>query len=212
MALTLYYAPTTCALVPYVNLTEAGAAFEVHKINMRKGENKSPEYLAVNPQHKVPALVVDGRILTENVAIQIWMARTFPAARLLPSDPWEEVKAISLMSFCSSGIHPHLARINSPMKYCEMPGVEGPMRKTAAAYVAENFHIVEKMLAGREYFFEHFTAVDTYFFWCFRRATEFGLDLSPFANCQAHFARMHTRPSVQKLLAFEKQVQAEFAA
>ena len=71
---------------------------------------------------------------------------------------------------------------------------------------------VEKMLAGREYFFEHFTAVDTYFFWCFRRATEFGLDLSPFANCQAHFARMHTRPSVQKLLAFEKQVQAEFAA
>ena len=212
MALTLYYAPTTCALVPYVNLTEAGAAFEVHKINMRKGENKSPEYLAVNPQHKVPALVVDGRILTENVAIQIWMARTFPAARLLPSDPWEEVKAISLMSFCSSGIHPHLARINSPMKDCEMPGVEGPMRQTAAAYVAENFHIVEKLLAGREFFFDHFTAVDTYFFWCFRRATEFGLDLSAFANCQAHFARMQQRPSVQKLLAFEKQVQAEFAA
>jgi glutathione S-transferase len=212
MALTLYYAPTTCALVPYVNLTEAGAAFDVQKINMRKGQNKTPEYLAINPQHKVPALIVDGKILTENVAIQIWIARTFPAAKLLPADPWQEVQAISLMSFCSSGIHPHLARINSPLKYCDAPGIEEPMRRTAAAYVAENFHIADALLAGRAYFFDHFTAVDTYFFWCFRRATEFGLDLKPFANCRAHFARMMERPSVQKLLAFEKQVQAEFAA
>lgn len=212
MSLTLYYAPTTCALVPYVNLTEAGAAFEVRRINMRKGETKTPEYLAINPQHKVPALVVDGKVLTENVAIQIWIARTYPDARLLPTDPWQELKAISFMSFCSSGIHPHLSRFNGPRKFCDAPGVEEPMRRGAAAFIAENFQIVEKQLAGRDYLFDQFTAADTYFFWCFRRATEFQLDLAAFPHCRAHFERMLARPSVAKVSAFEKEVQAAFAA
>ena len=59
MTLTLYYAPLTCALVPYVTLTEAGAAFDVHNVNTRSGENRTPEFLAVNPKHKVPVLVID---------------------------------------------------------------------------------------------------------------------------------------------------------
>jgi glutathione S-transferase len=150
-------------------------------------------------------------VLTENVAIQIWIARTYPQAHLLPSDPWDEVKAISLMSFFSSGIHPHLSRINSPLKYCNMPGVEEPMRRTAAAQVAENFAIVEKMLTGREFFFEHYTAPDAYFFWCFRRAVEFKLDLEPYPACHAHYVRLKERPSVAALLRFEAEVLAGFA-
>ena len=71
MKLTLYYAPMTCALVPYVTLTEASANFDVRNINTRNGQNRSPEFLAVNPKHKVPVLVIDGEPLTENVAIQI---------------------------------------------------------------------------------------------------------------------------------------------
>ena len=65
----------------------------------------------------------------------------------------------------------------------------------------------DELLAGRDFFFEHFTAADAHFFWCFRRATQFELDLSKFANCKAHFERMKTRPSVQKLLNFEKTVE-----
>ena len=68
MKIELYYAPNTCALAPYVTLTEAGADFEVRPLNFRKRQNLSPEYLKINPKHKVPALVVDGKILTENVA------------------------------------------------------------------------------------------------------------------------------------------------
>ena len=64
---------------------------------------------------------------------------------------------------------------------------------------------------GREFFFDHFTAADAHFFWCMRRATQFGLDFAPYKNCSAHFARMTNRPSVQKLLAFEKSVQEQFA-
>src|SRR5271166_714715 len=70
MQLILYYAPNACSLVPYVTLTEAGALFEVHPLNFRKSQHMTPEYLQLNPKHKVPVLVIDGAPLTENVAIQ----------------------------------------------------------------------------------------------------------------------------------------------
>jgi glutathione S-transferase len=211
MKLVLYYAPLTCALAPYVTLTEAGAPFEVRPVNLRKGENRTPEYLRLNPKHQVPTLVVDGQPLTENVAMQIWINRNFPAAKLLPSDAMQEVKAISLLSFCASGIHPFLARINAPARVCDAPGAEGAVRRIAQELLFEKFQVMEDLLAGRDWFFDHFTAVDAHFFWCFRRGTQFELDQSRFKNCTAHFERMKARPSVQKLLAFEKQVQTDFA-
>src|SRR5256885_500766 len=119
MDLVLYYAPVTCALAPYVTLTEAGAPFTVRAINMRKGDNRTPDYLKLNPKHQVPVLVIDGQPLTENVAIHLWIHRNYPAAKLLPTDPMQELKAISLMSWCSSGIHPFLARINAPARVCD---------------------------------------------------------------------------------------------
>jgi len=211
MDIKLYYAPITCALAPYISLTEAEAEFEVVPINMRKGQNKSPEYLKLNPKHKVPLLVVDGVPLTESVAIQIWIARTFPEAGLLPDETWQEFKAISMLSWCSSGIHPYLSRINSPSKVCSQESAGDSVRKLAADAVYECFTMVEDNLAGRDYFFDVFTAPDAHFFWCFRRATQFDLDLDGFSNCMAHFHRMQSRPSVKKLLAFEKQVQTDFA-
>ena len=211
MDIVLYYAPITCALAPYITLTEANAKFEARPLNFRKGQHNSPEYLKLNPKHKVPLLIVDGQPLSESVAIQIWIARNFPQAKLLPADPWQELKAISLLSWCSGGIHPFLARINSPPRVCDAPNADDSVRRLAQAQLFENFKIADDLLAGREFFFDHFTAPDAHFFWCFRRATQFELDLSGFKNCTAHFERMKQRPSVQKLLAFEKSVQEEFA-
>ena len=94
MEIALYIAPNTCALVPFVTLTEAKAKFEPRPLNFRKRQHLTPDYLKVNPRHKVPALVVDGKVLTENVAIQAWIARTYPEAKLLPADPWQQVKEI----------------------------------------------------------------------------------------------------------------------
>ena len=122
MKLALYYAPNTCALAPYVTLTEAGADFEVRPLNFRKRQNFTPEYLKINPKHKVPSLVVDGKILTENVAIHQWVHRTFPDAKILPADPWDQLQAISLHAWCASGIHPYLSRINNPPKVCDVTG------------------------------------------------------------------------------------------
>jgi glutathione S-transferase len=211
MDIVLYYAPNTCALAPYITLTEAGAKFTARPLNLRKDEHRTPEYLKLNPKHKVPLLMVDGAILSESAAIQMWIARQFPQAKLMPADPWQELKAVSLMSWCSSGIHPFLARINSPPRVCDVPGAGDSVVKLATEQLFENFRIGDDLLAGREFFFDHFTAPDAHFFWCFRRATQFELDLSAFKHCRAHFDRIGQRPSAQKLLAFEKSVQDQFA-
>jgi glutathione S-transferase len=211
MKLTLYFAPMTCALVPFVTLTEAGADFDVHNVNTRNGGNRTPEFLRLNPKHKVPVLIIDGEPLTENVALQIWINRQFPQAKLLPVDPKEEIRAISLMAFCASGIHPHLTPNARPENYCDLPGSEESVKRVGNKLLFEDLKIVDGLLAGREWFFSHFTACDAYFFWCFKRAIAFKLDLAAFTNCHAHYGRMLERPSVQKVLAHEKRVQEEFA-
>jgi glutathione S-transferase len=211
MKLALYYAPMTCALVPYVTLTEAGAEFEVRNVNSRSGELRTPEFLALNPKHKVPVLIIDGEPLTENVAIQIWIARQFPAARLLPAGLRAEIRAISLMAWFASTIHPHLTPNARPENFCDLPDSSDSVKRVANRLLFEDLAIADGLLAGREFFFEHFTAPDAYFFWCLRRAISFRLDVSAFTHCMAHFERVQQRPSVQKVLAHEKQVKEAFA-
>ena len=211
MKLTLTYCPIACSLVPYILLTEAGAKFDLLPVNLGKGENMSAEYLRLNPKGKVPALIIDGVPLTENVAIQIWIARQFPQAQLLPADPMENVRAISVMAWCAAGIHPKLTQQARPERYCDLPTSAESVRALGSHSLFELFEIAEGMLAGREWFFSHFTCADAYFYWCFRRGSLFEPDVSGFKNCMAHMQRMEQRPSVQKLLACEKQVQVEFA-
>ena len=211
MKLTLYFAPMTCALVPFITLNEAGADFELNAINTRTGGNRTPEFLKLNPKHKVPVLIIDGEPLTENVAIQVWIHRQFPQANLLPADPKQEIKAISLMAFCASGIHPKLTPNARPENYCDLPGSEESVKRVANKLLFEDLKVVDDLLAGREWFFPHFTACDAYFFWCLKRAISFKLDVSGFRNCTAHHDRIQKRPSVQKALAREKQLQEEFA-
>ncbi len=210
MQITLFYTPIACSLVPYVALKEAGAEFDVHVVNFKKGEHMSPEYLRLNPKHKVPLLSVDGDLLTENVAILQWIARQFPDARLLPTGQ-DEFRAISLMSWCASGIHPTLTPNAMPQKYCDLPGSEENVKQCAHKLMHEAFAIADGLLDGRGWFFDHFTIPDIYFFWCFRRAKLFELDVSKYANCNAHFERVSARESVKVLVNFEAEVLKSFA-
>jgi len=206
MELTLYYAPIACSIAPYITLTEAGAAFDVKPVNIFKGEQLTPEFLSVNPKHKVPAMVCDGKVLTENVAIHTWVAQTFPKANILPVDEWQRLQAQSVLAWCSAGIHPFLTRMNKPERVCDTPGSEQRVRQLATEALFENYAIADSMLADREYFFEHLTAADAHFFWAFRRGGLFKLDLSKFPHCVAHLERMQRRESVKKALAYEQEV------
>ena len=207
----LYFAPQSCALVPLITLTEAGADFELRPLNMRKGEHMTPQYLQLNPKHRVPLLLIDGEPLSENVAIQIWIARHFPQAGLLPDDPLQEIQAISLMAWFASGIHPALTPNARPERYCDLPDSAESVRRCAQKLLAEHYRIADDRLAGREWFFDRFTAVDAYFFWCFRRGGQFGMDTSVFPHCTAHLQRASERASVQQAVATETRLLEEFA-
>ncbi len=212
MEIVLSYAPNTCALVPFVALNEAGVSFRVEALNFRKKQQMSGDYLQLNPRHKVPLLLVDGKGLTENPAIHVWIARAFPQANLMPQDPWLFVQAISVASWCSSGIHHGLSAINTPSKTCDAPGSEESVTRLARASLDENFAIADKMLAGREFLFDDFSTADAHLFWCLRRAGQLGYDVAKWANCKAFFDRVAARDSVQKVFAFEKETLARFAA
>jgi glutathione S-transferase len=211
MKLTLAYCPVACSLVPYILLTEAGAAFDTLDINLGKGENLTTDYLNINPKGKVPALIIDGEVLTENLAIQAWINQQFPQARLMPTEPLAYARALALMAWCAAGIHPKLTQQARPERYCDLPDTADNVREHGNHSMLELFGIAESMLAGREWFFDHFTCADTYFYWCFRRGSDFLADRSGFPHCIAHQKSMEQRPSVQALLVHEKRVKDEFA-
>jgi len=211
MKLTLAFSPVACSLVPYVLLTEAGAEFDTLNIDMSRNQNHRPEYLRINPKGKVPTLIIDGYPLTENVAMQIWISRTFPQAGLLPQDPLEQAKAISVMSWCSAGLHPKLTQQARPERYCSIEGTADNVKALGSESLFEMLEIADEMLAGREWFLDQFSCADVYFYWVFRRSGFFKPGLAQFTHCAAHMQRMEKRPSVQKFLVFEAQVKAQFA-
>lgn len=210
MKLTLAYSPVACSLVPYILLTEAGAPFDTLPVNLGKGEHNGADYLRINPKARVPALIIDGDVLTENVAIQLWIDRHFPQAKLMPEGE-QYFKAVSVMAWCAAGIHPKLTQQARPERYCDMPGTADNVRAHGSHSLFEYFALAEKMLEGREWFFDRFSCADAYFYWCFRRGSLFKPDVSGFRNCVAHMQRMEARESVKKLLVYEKQVQEGFA-
>lgn len=210
--LALYCAPMACSLVPWLLLTEAGAVFETRPVNLRKREHLTPEFLRVNPKHRLPVLLIDGQALSKNVAIQLWIARQFPAAGLMPEEPLAFARATALLAWCASAIHPTLTPNALPERYCDLPDSADSVRRCAQRLLLEHLAIADEQLTGRDWFFEHFTSAHAYLFWCLRRARQFGVDASALRHAMAHFERMQQRPSVIALQRLEADVMARFAA
>src|ERR1700760_2610968 len=83
--LTLYFSPGSSSMAVHIALHEIGADFERRLLSLAKGEQPKPQYLAVNPEAKVPTLLIDGRALTEVSAILYYIAKRFPEAGLWPA-------------------------------------------------------------------------------------------------------------------------------
>src|SRR5947209_20001092 len=104
--LKLYYAPGTCALASHIALEEAGASYETVRLNFKNEDQKKPEYLAINPKARVPALVTDRGILTETPAILAYIAQSFPRAQLAPlDDPFAFARVQAFNSYLCSTVH-----------------------------------------------------------------------------------------------------------
>src|SRR5262249_60778079 len=117
--LTLYFSPGACSLASHIGLEETGAPYELKPILLAKGQQRTEEYLKINPRGKVPSLSIDGKILVENTAILTYLASRFQEKRLMPTDPAEEARCIATMCWFSSIVHPSYQRANRPERFAE---------------------------------------------------------------------------------------------
>src|SRR6266849_8421471 len=109
--LTLYFAPGASSMAAHIALHEVGAPFEGKPLSFNKKDMRQPAFLAVNPEGKVPTLLIDGRRLTEVAGILFYLAKRYPEANLLPTGDIEaEAQAVSWMSFIAATVHPARAR------------------------------------------------------------------------------------------------------
>jgi glutathione S-transferase len=192
--LTLYFAPGSSSMAPHIALHEIGVEFERKPISLGTKENRTPEYLAVNPEGKVPTLLVDGRRLTEVAGILFYLARRHPEAGLLPSGDVEaEAQAVSWMSFLAATVH--------------------PARRQGIEHARAIYALADQRLGEREWAIGRYSIADIHLFrlfWRFRNS----LNPAPgeFPNLAAHHDRMVARPAVQRTIEIEAAIGYELPA
>jgi len=134
--LELYFAPGACSFVPHVGLEAIKAAtgedFTPNLVKLHKGEHKTPEYLQMNPNGQVPVLVVDGKPLTQIVAICDFLDRSFPQAGLLPTEPWARSQALSQLAWMNSTPHTTFTRVFFPERFAESEAARTEVKQMAA--------------------------------------------------------------------------------
>lgn len=192
--LTLYFAPGASSMAPHIALHEIGAPFDAKAISFARKENRTPAYLALNPEGKVPTLVIDGRPLSEVAAILYYLARRFPDAGLLPADDAEaEAQVISWMSFIAATIH--------------------PARRLGLDHARMIYALADRRLGDRAWAAGTYSIADIHLFRLYWR---FFNSLHPapgeFPRLDAHYQRMMARPAVQRTIAIEAAVGYELPA
>jgi glutathione S-transferase len=182
--LTFFFAPGTSSMAPHIALHEIGVPFEARPLSFATNEQREAPYRAINPEGKVPALLIDGRLLTEVAGILFYLAKRFPETRLLPQGDIEaEAQAISWMSFIASTIH--------------------PARRQGLEHAKDVYRIADQRL-GKEWVVGSYSIADIHLFRLYWR---FFNSLKPepgtFPNLDAHYARMMARPAVRKTIEIE---------
>jgi glutathione S-transferase len=191
-------------MAPHIALEEAGAEYKAVEIDEVGGAHLTDAYRKINPRAKVPALELDdGQVITENVAIQTFIARMHPQAQLLPADPVSEAHALSLMSFLATTVHPVFGRLWRPERSTDDPSAHGGIKAKARDIFFEYLREVDRLLAGRSWFFEHFTTVDAYAFVFYTWGQRVTLPVYELTAYSAHKDRMLRRPAVQRILTRE---------
>ena len=203
--LKLYFAPGTCALATHIALAEAGADYTAERIDFKTNQQQSPEYLAINPKGRVPALVTDRGVLTENVAMLAYIAQTFPKAKLAPiDDPYAFAEVQAINSYLSSTVHVAHSHKGRGYRWATEESSFADMKKTLPKSMGAVFGLLEqKMLRGPWMMGETYTICDPYLFTLTGWLEGDGVDIATLPKVADHFKRMKDRPAVQKALAEE---------
>jgi glutathione S-transferase len=202
--LKLYYAPGTCALASHIALIDAGAHYETVRLDFKNQQQRSPEYLAINPKGRVPSLVTDDGVLTETPALLAYIAQTFPQARLAPTDPFGFARAQAFNSYLCSTCHvahAHLRRGHRWVDAEDTAAIEAMKRKVPQS-VTQCFELIERdMLQGPWVMGEQYTVCDPYLYTLATWLEGDGVNMTKLPRVLDHRTRMASRDNVKRALA-----------
>lgn len=205
--LNLFYAPHTCALASHIALEEAGADYTLTRISFASADQRKPEFLAINPKGRVPALVTDRGVLTETPAMLAYIAQSYPKAKLAPlDDAFAFAQAQAFNSYLCSTVHvahAHRMRGSRWVGADDTHSLEA-MKKKVPQIVYEAFALIEQhMLAGPWVLGEAYSICDAYLFTLAQWLESDGVDPARLPRIAEHRRRVGERPAVQRALAAE---------
>lgn len=198
----LYSFPGTISLAVHIALEEAGADYELVKVDFMTNAQRSPEFLAINPKSRVPALATERGVLTEAPALMTYVAQAYPDAKLAPvDDPFAFAQVQAFNTYLCSWVHPAAAHRHRGYRWADDPAAIADMRRKAPEVFAEGMAVIENDLNGPWVMGEAYSICDPYLFTVAGWLPRDGIDMARFPKIAAHFARMGERPAVRKVLA-----------
>jgi glutathione S-transferase len=205
--LKLYYIPAACSLASHIALLEARADFEVEEIDYARGDHRDPKFLKLNPKGFVPVLLTDQGPITENVAILLYVAMTFPHAGLYPSsDPYGFARVLEFNTFLSASVHVTYRHISRPRLFADGPEAAAALRAKVPEMVHRYFGLIEdKFRDGRTWVHgERYSVSDPYLF-VYSSYLQWGDRGDPdrFPRVRAHRERVLARAATQRALEAE---------
>ena len=200
--LKFYYSPGSCALASHIALEEAGANYEAIRLNFKNDDQKKPDYLKINPKARVPALVTDRGVLTETPALLIYIAQSFPAAKLAPlDDPFALAKVQAFNSYLCSTVHVAHAHRMRGARWTDDAAAMETMKKKVPQSVGECFALIEReMFEGPWVMGANYTVCDGYLFTLTQWLGGDGVDLNKMPKIAEHFRRVGERPAARKAI------------
>ena len=204
--LTLYYATGTCALASHLALEYAGAPYKAVRVDFSKQEQRSPDYLRLNPKGRVPALVTERGVLTETPALLQFISQRFPDAKMMPlDDSFLLARANEFNSYLCSTVHvAHAHRVRGVRWADDAQAIEA-MKNKVPQVMGDCFALIERdMLKGTWVLGERFSTCDMYLFTLAQWLKGDGVDINCFPKVADHFMRMAADPVVVKVLAAQQ--------
>ena len=199
--LTLYTSSGSCSRASHIALEESGLDFEVRLVDFSKSEQREPDYLAINPKGRVPALATDQGVLTESPAILAHIAALAPAGLLAPTDPFGFARMQAFNLYLATTIHVAHAHGRRASRWSDDVAAQASMAAKVTQNMRDGFALIEADLTGDWVMGDAYTVADPYLFTFAGWLETDGVDIAEFPRVQAHFERMQARPAVQRALA-----------
>lgn len=210
MKLELYFAPGACSFVPHVALEAVKAAtgqdFEPKLVKLHKGEQKTPEYLAMNPNGQVPVLVAEGKPLSQIVAICEYLDRAFPKAGLLPTEAWARAQALSQLAWMNNSVHPTFTHVFRAAEFAAGEAAQADVKQVAATKFRKHLERIQGWTAAAKpyWFGDRITCHDAYAFTLLRWGGYAGIDPQTLPSYLAYVQRVMAAAPVAAALERER--------